>query len=252
MATLKYMNSVTEQRVPEIHEFFEDVSCTFLSVTNLDDGVELVVDDGTHLKITVADRGFTYLTIDGVTKVDPLVNWGNPMVWILVYSDTLLFFYDYSAQWFGGGAKFSYLYEKLDTGDYEGWLSRSGGSGSDIHIYDYLLRNKKTGAAYKHGKLFNYVSEQTGSGKATIEYSTDILFDPSGEVITRIENKNLLNTTTVAKSHHIPDSGTPLYTDRFNIITYGGKEYFSIECNMLIPLFGPGPEPEPNPEENSN
>lgn len=241
MATYKYMNSVTEQRVPEIHEFFEDVSCSFLSVTNLDDGVELVVDDGTHLKITVEDRGFTYITIDGTTKEDTLVNWGNPMVWILVYSDTLLFFYDYSAQFFGGGAKFSYLYEKLDAGDYEGWLSRGGGSGSDIHIYEYILRNKETGAAYKHGKILDYLAPQTEFGEDTIEYCTDVLFDPSGEVITRVEDKNFLNTSVVAQTHKIPSdasgSQTPLITDKFNIVTYEGKEYFSLETNLLVPLF---------------
>jgi len=254
MATYKYMNSVIEQRVPEIQEFFEDVSCPFLSVTNIDNGVELVVDDSTNLKITVEDRGFTYITIDGTTKEDSLVNWGNPMVWVLVYSDTLLFFYDYSAQWFGGGAKFSYLYEKLDTGDYEGWLSRSGGSGSDIHIYEYLLRNKETGAAYKHGKMLNYVAPQNEFGEDTLEYCTDVLFDPSGKVITRIEDKNFFNSSTVSQTHQIPSGSTsgisPLITDKFNIITYNGQEYLSLETNLLVPLFDP--EPEPNPEENSD
>ena len=239
MATLKYLESVggRAKRISDIQGFFEDVSCSILSITNTDSGVDLVVDDGTHLEITVDSNPHVQLSIDGTQK-DALVFWSmNTMVWVFVYSDNFIFFFDYSNQFNGGGAKFSYLYEKLDTGDYEGWLSRSGGSGSDIHVYDYLLRNKETGAAYKHGKLFNYVSEQTELGEPTIEYSTDVLFDPSGEVITRIENKNLLNTTKVAKSHHIPDSGTPLYTDRFNIITYGGKEYFSIETNLLVPLF---------------
>lgn len=226
-----------------VKDFVRSLECPFITTEITDTQAIITVDDSTVIRY---EGDWPKIYVNDKWVSDLIYQNNNQFLLIAVYSDTFFHLYNASYQWWGGGAKFSYLYEKIDDVNYEGYMGLNTDDWDDIHIYDYYIYNKDSGKAYKHAKMFDYVGEIVDDVE-TVDFSHDVLFDPSGTEVTRIADMNLINCTKVG-----PENISPSGLDRHRIVTIDGKDYFSIECNMLIPLFDPEPEPEPNPEESSD
>jgi hypothetical protein len=228
-------------------DFVRSIDCPLVQTEIGDSYASIIVGDETTMRYS-SHSGDTALGlyINGVHATD-VVYHNNTFILFAIYSDTFFHLYHASYQWWGGGAKFNYLYEIIDEVPYEGYKAINTSDWDDVHIYDYYMYNKETGQAYKHAKMFKYIGEITEDDEEMLDFSHDVLFDPSGIEVTRIADTNFITCTKVG-----PDNLTFPGNDRHRIVTVDGNDYISLEPYLLAPLFDPEPEPEPEPNSDDS
>ncbi len=219
----------------EIFEnFVRSVETPLVYQEYLSDRINLYIDDA-------EEPTLSFIFAGGHPLIHLHGEWFNDMQWwdepsntlVVAYSDTFFHLWIYT-----GTAPVSigtwtnrlvYTYEIIGEHRFEGHTPRNGvwyEYSAEDHIYNSPMYDVDTGAFYYHKNWMNYTGDNN-----TIDYSPDFLF--------------LFDSASEFDS---PDVYACSTVPRHKVIVFEGKEYFSIEENLLIPLFDPEPEP-PEPED---
>lgn len=134
----------------------------------------------------------------------------NPQTTI-VYSDDFVSIWFYTTWGSGWSTAFGAIYRKV------GDLELSGGTaatGSYYPIENFTLLDNNTEQLYKYGKRLDYSADAN-----MINYTQNVLFEPNGIISADIIDTGILACSAIPYGQ---------------IITFNGKDYFSIGTNNII------------------
>lgn len=200
--------------------FFANLGCSLISVSEVDNnnGFDILVDtDKSDIRIYSPDNGATMMmsgTIRG-TSFGSQVRIGFPnnngdLSVFVVYTDKIFYFQIIDKV----GRCQIYFYEQIDNKKIIGGIINTGNGiyFRDISSLELMDDNNNP---YKHDKRLNYTAQA-----GYIDYSyPDKLFLNS--ILTDISDESFLNCSTVTPNQ---------------VITIGGKNYFTIGTNTLVEL----------------
>ena len=196
--------------------FIDSLNATICSATLEDERtVFLNIDNNVILKFyfgsSTSDCS-TYININNGGDVrlfngDGIRTCGSHDIRI-IYSDTFFYLHFYG----GAGPRIIWVcYEKISNNNYCGYAS--SGSVATKTISDLVFYDIETNLQYTHKQRLNYSKSIVDS----LDFTNECLF--SGSYVTNIISNELLACSTVPAD---------------SLISFGGKNYYSLSTNTLI------------------
>lgn len=173
------------------------------------------------------DAGTSYLNINDVFLIQGLIGgtivykngtrisdlsrgYRNPITTI-VYSDNFIFIWFYSTWGGGWDTAYGVSYRKLGNLELYSFLEQNG---SFNPIENFTFVDEVSGQQYKYNKRLNYSTDAN-----VINYAQNILFESDGTTSADIIEPDILACSVIPVGQ---------------IITFGGRNYFSVGNNNII------------------
>lgn len=218
----------------DVRDFMEGWDCSIVEKTYSESRIDLYINGAAEPAISFLAAGLYNILIYGEEFNSLYHPDTTENIFLVVYSDTFFHLWIYG----GGGAsgtgmhavRINYFYEKIGDSTFEGWAPNAG-VWLDFACYDTIYNcpifNKEENSVYVHRNWMNY-SEVDND----IDMAPDFLFQFNSA--SEFDSPDLIACSTVP---------------RHKVIVVDGKEYFSIEEHLLIPLFDESEDTPENQEE---
>lgn len=193
--------------------FIDSFSCSLI-ITSLNSNTLNINVNNIVIVVLNMDNGRTQVIYNGTTTNYSLIDWYNSAT-ITAACGNNIFYLQFNCE-YGLGRRFVFLYELLDNTNYWGATGAGTETGSGhawYSITDIPMIEVGPEVPTTHKALLNY-SAQAGY----INYAHDSLFQNDLKVKT---DSNFKACTTVPSN---------------KIVTFGGKNYYSIGPNTLLEI----------------